>query len=146
MGIVILKFGKPAPLPADERVLLEQRRFRAFSSATWPSYRLGFNLPPLWRITLVVTDLRCLVLVNLFHCMSQEISMWYPGRNSENDPETITGVCCTSGLFGRCLKIRSNNPTRRRRWLWSPDLTLRFYFKQADEVEALIQNAMSNAS
>ena len=55
MGIVLLKLGKPSPLLADERVLWEQRRFLAVSSTTWPSYRIGFNLPPLWRVSLVVT-------------------------------------------------------------------------------------------
>lgn len=138
MGIILLKLGKPSPLLPEERVLYERRRFRAVSSTTFPSYRIGFNLPPLWRIRLVVTDRRCLVLTDFFHCMTQEIGMWYPGRNPADDPETITGVRCTTGLFGRCLEIRTRNPMRRRRWLWSPDLTLRFFFKNPERAECVI--------
>ena len=146
MGIVLLKLGKPSPLLADERVLWEQRRFRAVSSTTWPSYRIGFNLPPLWRVSLVVTNRRCLALTDFFHCLTQEIGMWYPGQGPEGDLETITGVCCASGLFGRCLEIRSNNPARRQRWIWSPDLTLRFFFKGAGQVESVVQDAMRRSS
>jgi hypothetical protein len=146
MGIVLLKIGKPSPLSPDESVLLEQRRFRIVSSYTPPSYRIGFNLPPLWRISLVVTNKRCLALTDLFHCMTQEISMWYPGQNPEGDPETITGVRCASALFGRYLEVRTNNPDRRRGWLWSPDLTLRFFFRGVEEFESTILDAMRRAA
>lgn len=140
MGITILKLGKPPPLLPDERVLHEQRRFRAVTSTTVPSYRIGFNLPPLWRISLLVTNRRCLVLTDLFHCMTQEIGMWYPGQSPDDDPETITNVSCRTGLFGRCLELRTRNPNRRQRWLWSPDLTLRFFLKQPERIEAMIND------
>ena len=142
MGIRLLKLGKPSPLLPDEHVVHEQRSFRAVSSTTLPSYRIGFDLPPLWRIKLLVTNRRCLVLTDLFHCVTQEIGMWYPGRNPDGDPEAVTGVCCTNGLFGRCLEIRSHNPTRRQRWLWSPDLTLRFFLKEPEPIEAAIREQM----
>ncbi len=138
MGIILLKLGKPLPLRADETVVLEQRRFRAVSSKTPPSYRIGFNLPPLWRTSLLVTNRRCLVLTDLFHCMTQEIGMWYPGQNPPDDPETITAVSCQNGLFGRCLEIRTHNPKRRQRWMWSPDLTFRFFLKEPERIEAAI--------
>jgi hypothetical protein len=48
----------------------------------------------------------------------------------------------TNGLFGRSLEVRSRDPRRRQRWLWSPDLTLRFFFKNPEEVEAIIREAM----
>ena len=143
MGITILKLGKPSPLLPDERVLHEQRRFRAVTSTTVPRYRIGFNLPPLWRISLLVTNRRCLVLTDLFHCMTQEIGMWYPGQNPDDDPETITNVSCRTGLFGRCLELRTRNPHRRQRWLWSPNLTLRFFLKQPERIEAMIHEQMA---
>ena len=142
MGIILLKMGKPSPLLPGERVLYERSRFRAVSSASPPSYRIGFNLPPLWRISLLVTNLRCRVVTNLFHCMTQEIGMWRPGKNPADDPETITSVRSETGLFGRCLEIRSRNPRRRRRWLWSPNLTLRFFFRNPEEIEKLINETM----
>lgn len=142
MGIRVLKLGKPSPLLPGEVTLYERSRFRAVSSTTLPSYRIAFNLPPLWRISLVVTNLRCLVLFDLFHCMTQEIGMWYPGRNPADDPETITSVRCENGVVGRYLEIRSRNPKRRQRWLWSPDLTLRFFFREPEEVERAIQQAL----
>jgi hypothetical protein len=142
MGITILKLGKPSPLLGDETVLVEQCRFRGVSSTTIPSYRIGFNLPPLWGISLLVTNRRCLVLTDLFHCMTQEIGMWYPGQNPNDDPEAITKVSCQRGLFGRCLEIRTHNPKRRQRWLWSPGLTLRFFLKEPERIEAIILAAM----
>jgi hypothetical protein len=72
MGIR-MKWGKPSPLPPEEPVIFEQHCFRAVSSFTAPSYRIGFNLPPLWRIRLLVTLRRCLVLTDFFHCMTQKI-------------------------------------------------------------------------
>ena len=141
MGITLLKMGRPSPLPPAECVLYEWSRFRAVSSTTLPSYRIGFNLPPLWRISLLVTNRRVLVLTDLFHCMTQEIGMWYPGQNPADDPETITSVRCETGIFGRCLEIRTRNPKRRQRWLWSPSLTLRFFFRNPEEVEQLIIGA-----
>ncbi|HUV63585.1 MAG TPA: hypothetical protein VMW24_06770 [Sedimentisphaerales bacterium] len=145
MGVTILKLGKPSPLLPEERVVHEQRRSRAVSVTTLPSYRIGFNLPPLWRIRLLVTNRRCLALSDLFHCMTQEIAMWYPGHNPDDDPETITKVSCQTGLFGRCLELRTHNPKRRQRWLWSPDLTLRFFVKEPELIEAAILTQMKES-
>jgi len=143
VGITVLKRGKPAPLLPGERVVLEQRHFRAISSTTLPSYRIGFNLLPLWHISLLVTNRRCLVLTDFFHCMTQEIGMWFPGHNPDDDSETITKVSCQTGLFGRCLELRTHNPKRRQRWLWSPNLTLRFFLKKPEMIEAVILEHMS---
>lgn len=143
MSIVILKFGKPSPLLTGETVLWEQRHFRAMSGTTLPSYRIGFNLPPLWRISLVVTNRRCRVLTDLFHCMSQDASFWFPGQNPPEDPETVTKVSCQTGLFGRCLEIRTHNEKRRQRWLWSPDLTVRFFLDNPERIETTILGAMA---
>ncbi|HIJ73932.1 MAG TPA: hypothetical protein HPP83_07510 [Candidatus Hydrogenedentes bacterium] len=145
MGVTLLKLGKPSPLLPEELVVHEQRRFRAVSSTTLPSYRIGFNLPPLWRISLLVTNRRCLVLTDLFHCMTQEIAMWYPGQNPDDDPETVTKVSCQKGLFGNCLELCSHNPKRRQRWLWSPDLTLRFFLKEPEQIEAAILRQMKRS-
>jgi hypothetical protein len=145
VGITLLRLGKPSPLLPEERVPYERCRFRAVSSTTLPSYRIGFNLPPLWRIVLRVTSRRCLVITDVFHCMTQEIGMWYPGQNPVDDPETITSVRCPTGLFGPCLEIRTRNPKRRQRWLWSPCLTLRFFFRNPEDLAKLIEGAMVRA-
>jgi hypothetical protein len=63
--------------------------------------------------------------------------MWFPGMNPADDPETITKVSCHAGLFGRCLEIRTHNPTREQRWVWSPDLTLRLFLKDPERIEAI---------
>ncbi|MBN1518393.1 hypothetical protein JXA32_17660 [Candidatus Sumerlaeota bacterium] len=144
MGFILMQFGRAKGLLPEEMLAREQRRFRAVSSKSAPSYRIGCNLPPLWRLSLLVTDRRCLALADFFfHCMSQEVVMWYPGCNPEGDPETITGVSCESGLFGRCLELRSHNPLRQKqRWLWSPELTFRFFMKNPERIEAIIRQEM----
>ena len=142
MGVTILKVGWPGPLQPGEKLVLEQRCFRAVTSKTCPSYRIGFNLRPLWGITLKVTDRRVLVLTDLFRCMSQEIGMWYPGRNPSDDPEMLTGVSSTTGLFGPCVEIRSCNPKRRMRLIWSPNLTLRFFLDEPAPIVAAIAEQM----
>jgi hypothetical protein len=48
-------------------------------------------------------------------------------------------VCCTRGLFGRCLEIRSHNPTRTARWMWSPNLVLRLFMQEPEPLEAAIR-------
>jgi hypothetical protein len=115
------------------------------SSWTSPSYRVGFNLPPLWQVRLLVTNRRCLVVTDFFHCLTQEIGMWFPGETPGDDPETITGICCRTGWLGRYLEIRTHNPTRRLRWMWSPDLTLRFYMKDPERIESAIRLEMKNS-
>ena len=57
MGIRF-NFGPAVALPADEQVLYRQRRFRVVSAKSPPSYRLGFQLPPFWLMTLYVTNRR----------------------------------------------------------------------------------------
>ena len=74
--------------------------------------------------------------------MTQEIGIWFPGRNPDDDPETLVKVSCQTGLFGRCLEIRTDNPKRRQRWLWSPNLTLRFFLKDPEPIEATIDAAV----
>lgn len=143
MGVILCKLGRSTPLLPGETVLLEQRRFWAISSKTLPSYRVGFNLRPFWGVRLLVTDRRCLVLTDFLYCMSQEIGLWYPGRNPEGDPETITRVSCRQGCFGKCLEICSNNPKRTQRWLWSPELTLRFFLKEPEPIEVALLAAMN---
>lgn len=143
MGITLLKIGKPAPLSREETVLAEEIRFRAVSSTTLPSYRIGFNFPPFWRTRLLVTNRRCLVYTDFIHCLTQEIGMWFPGQNPADDPEVITGVSCQRGIFGKCLEIRTRNPRRTQRWLWSPDLTLRFFMDQPERLEMIIMAQMN---
>lgn len=143
MGIIMLNIGKPAPLLPGEVLVRAQRSFRAVTSKTFPSYRIGFNLGPLSRISLIVTNRRCRILGDFFGVMHQDIALWYPGKNPPGDPELITGVCTTRGLFGPCLELRSNDPRRRSGWLWSPDLTLRFFMARPAALEAAILSQMA---
>jgi hypothetical protein len=139
---VRFKLGGMSPLLPDEVVLHSQKRFRAISSTCVPSYRIGFQMPPLILMTLHVTNRRLLLVCKLFPFITQEIDLWFEGKKPEDRTELITNISVTSGLFGRCLEVRSRDPRRRQRWLWSPDLTLRFFFKNPDEVEAIIRKAM----
>jgi len=145
MGITILKIGKPSPLLPGERVVQQVQSFRLITSKSLPSYRIGWSIPFLWRVSLRVTNRGCRATSRILGFMTQEIRMWYPGRNPEGDPETITGVRSGTGLFGPYLEIRSHSPKRRAWWLWSPDLTLRFYLKNPDVIEAAIFEQMQGS-
>jgi len=137
------KLGKMSPLQPDETVLHTQDRFRAVSGTCLPSYHIEFQLPPLWKITLWVTNRRCLVVTDLFHTFTEEIDMWYPGMNPEGATDLISSVSVRRGLFGKCLEIRSRDPRRSRRWLCSPNMTLRFFFQNPEDVESVIRGAMN---
>lgn len=143
MGVRFKLLGM-SPLLPDEVVLHSQKRFRAISSTCLPSYRIGFHMPPLILMTLYVTNRRLLLVSSLFLFSTQEIDLWFEGKKPEDRTELITSVSVTNGLFGRCLEVRSRDPRRRQRWLWSPDLTLRFFFKNPEEVETIIRKAMIN--
>ena len=144
MGVTC-KLGGPTPWQPNETVLHEQRHFRAVSSTCLPSYRIAFQMPPLLRLTLYVTNRRVQVVSRMFGCLTQEIDLWYPPHLPADRTETVTGVAVTRGLFGPCLELRSRDPRRRQRWLWSPDLTLRFFFANPERVERIIREAMRSS-
>jgi hypothetical protein len=145
MAIKLLKWGAPSPPPDAEPVVAELRQFRALTSTSWPSYKITCNLPPLWSVWLLVTPRRCLILADFGHFMAQEITAWYPGQNPPGDLETLVSVACCHGLFGRCLELRTHNPGRRARWLWSPALTLRFFIADPESLCATITAQMAAA-
>jgi hypothetical protein len=136
------RLSGPSPLLPGETSLHTQKWLRLVSSKTSPGYRIAHNLWPLWTIRLVVTDRRCRCLATLLLFFTQEIDMWYPGRNPEGDTETVTGVSVGKGFWGRYLEIASRDPNRKKTWYRSPELRLRFYFKDPERVEALICEAM----
>ena len=140
---VRFKLGGISPWLPDEVVLHSQKRFKAVSSTCMPSYRIGFQMPPIMLMTLYVTNRRLLLASNLLLFSTQEIDLWYEGKKPEEKTELITGVSVANGLFGQCLEVRSRDPRRRQRWLWSPDLTLRFFFRNPEEVETIIRKAMT---
>lgn len=142
MGTTIQRTDKRSPILPDEHLVHEEQGFRVFSYRSRPSFGYGLNLPLLSRTSLLVTDIRCLLVYPLLLGRSRLLSMWYPGRNPEGDPETIIGICSTKGLFGSCLEIRSHNPERQKGWYWSPDQTLRFFLKRPQLVEAAILEQM----
>jgi hypothetical protein len=139
---VRFKFGGMAPLLSGEVILHSQSRFRAISSSTFPSYRIGIQLPPLVWMTLHVTNRRLLLVARIFPCITQEVDLWYPGMLPEGKTEQITKVCVSSGLFGQCVEVQSLDPSRRCRLIWSPELTLKFFCGNAMELHRVISNAM----
>lgn len=141
MGITYY-WGRPSVLLPDETCLHTQRWLWLISSKTGISYRVAFNTWPLWTFRFEITNYRLRVMSNIFLLTTQEISIWYPGRNPENDPEVMTGVSIQHGLLGRCLEVKSHNPTHTA-WYWAPDLTLRFYFRDPEYVERIIVEAMN---
>ena len=145
MGVKF-KFGGMSPLLPDEEVLYCHKRFRAVTSTCLPSYHIGFQIPAVTRMALYVTNRRLLLACRLLLFATEEIDLWFEGKKPADRTELITGVTTTRGVFGRCLEVRSRDPRRRQRWLWSPNLTLRFFFKNPEPVEAIIQLAMAQSA
>ncbi len=141
MGITYC-LGKPSPLLPGENLLHTQRWLRLVSSKSFPSYRIAFNTWPFWTFAFEVTNRRFRVVSNIFLITTQDISIWYLGRNPEGDTEAMTGVSIQKSLIGRCIEVKSYNPERSKQWYWSPALTLRFYFKNPEHVERIILDAM----
>jgi len=141
MGIRF-KWGRMLDLLPDEQILYSDRSFRAITGTSLPSYRISFQAPPLWLITLHITNRRCLVAADLFHLFTQEISFWYPESAPEHETELITRISFEQGLFGTCLEIRSRDPQRPWYWLCSSNLTLRFFSRDADHLRTIILEAM----
>ncbi len=145
MGYIMLKGGRPNPLAPGEKVLCE-RWLPACTSTSLPSYRIAFYIPMICDMYLRVTDRRFMFYAKVFYFLTQELWAWYPGQNPPDDPEVIKSVSIQKGLFGRCLDIRSHNPTRERGWYWSPKLTLRFFLPRPEEVEKIIVQAMNRGA
>lgn len=135
MGLPFMWFGRPKPLLPNEELVHERRRFRAVWCAALPS--CGIYVPGVMQLVLRITDHRCMFVITS-HFMTQEIVQWYPKRNPDHDPEIITSVSSGKGFLGPCLEIHSHNPTRRARWLWSPDLTLRFFIQDPEHLRQMI--------
>ena len=139
-------YGQGAALPPGEQALHGQRRFRAVSSQSPPSYQVGIQMPPLCLMTLHVTNRR-LILANCFMLgLTWELHLWYEGLNPEDDPEVVTGVSVGRGFLGEYLEIRSHDPRHKETWYRSEDLTLRFYFKNPGKVAAIIEQAMGTST
>ena len=144
MGIRF-KWGRMSPLLPDEQILFSDRSFPAITGTSLPSYRISFQAPPLWLITLHITNRRCLVVADLFHLFTQEVSLWYPDCAPEGETELVTSVSVKRGLFGACLEIRSRDPKRPWYWLCSSNLTLRFFCRNADQLETIILESIRNS-
>ena len=137
------KLGKMSPLLPDEVILHTQRWFRAITSTSLPSYRISSDVPPVVFLTLLVTNRRVRLLATLFVFFTQEIDLWYKGKEPDNRAELITGVSVENGLFGRCVQITSFDPKRTGLLYWSPYLTLRVFIKNPEELESIICEAMT---
>ena len=139
MGIRF-KCGAMTPLPPDENVLYIQSKFRAVTGTSLPSYKIYFNLPPAWALSLYITNRRCLIVTRLFGVFTQEMDLWYPACKPAADSEYIISIACVKGLFGKCLEIRSFDPLRPKTWLCSKKMTLRFFLNNAEHLESIIRS------
>ncbi len=137
---VRFRFGSQGELMPNETVLHELRSFRALSSKSGLSYRIGFQIPLMLFMTLYITNRRLLLVFRTLHFIVQEMDLWYPEFRPGEQAETITAASVQRGLFGACLEIRSHDPTRTQ-WYWSQNLTLRFFISNPANLLAIIHSA-----
>ena len=135
------KIGELLPLLPDETVLHSQQLFRAMTIACFPS--VGFAAPFfLSSISLRITDRRCLVRFNVLRLNNQEIDLWFPGCVPNGQTEIIKDVSVGRNLLGTYLRIRSHDPRRESRWYLSPNLTLKLYCANPEELEGIVTESM----
>lgn len=137
------KIAGISPLLPDEELLYSQERFRAVS-LTCSSFSRGLWVPPLCcGIRLCVTNRRILLSCCILPLYRQEVDLWFSGQQPEGKTESLTAVSLENGYFGRCLEIRSRDPSRHQSWFSSPDLTVRLFCKEPENIERVIREVMS---
>ncbi len=137
------KVGDILPLLPGERVLHAQQGLRAMTIASFPSCGFAHRFW-LCSISLRVTNRRCLVaFTGPFRLNHQEIDPWFPGFAPSGQTDLIDTVSVQHGLLGRCLQVKSTDPRRSERWCLSPDLSLRLYGDNVDELLEIITASMN---
>jgi len=132
---IVFTFGSMSGFYPGEEILHTVHSIGFMSTKALPSYRLFFPLPPLWRVSLYITDKRAFLVAYLFGVVIQEFITWYPGRAPAGDHERVHSTRVGKlKLFGRYLELVSYNS--RRPWYWrcicSPSVRMRFYLKNPE--------------
>jgi len=134
------KFNVLPELLAGETVLYFKKWVWGISCKSLPTYRLFFSFPPLWEAGLYITDRRIILMAHCFRLLTQEFSLWFPGKTPSGDAEWFKAVCTgLSGLAGDYLELISENPNPQ--WYRSRELRLRFFMRHPHEIEQIINEA-----
>ena len=136
MGIKF-KFGLLPNLEREEKVLYFKPWILAASFKSLPAYRIFFSLPPLWELGLYVTNRRILLVAYLFRLISEEISLWFPGKADTEDEDVIKKVSIDdSNVLGKSLQIILEYP--KKHWYHSRELHLRLFMRDSSALYELI--------
>ena len=132
-------------LLAEEKTLHFKRWIWGASFKSYPSYRVFSSLPPLWEAGFYITDRRILLVAHLFRLLTQEVSLWFPGKAEGTDPEVVRDVCVGTGrLLGSYLEITSEDPTKH--WYRSRELRSRIFMREPEDLRRLISDQLERSS
>jgi len=139
------RFGFLPDLRPGEKVLYVKPWVWSASFKSLPSYRVFFSLPPLWEAGLYVTDRRVLLVACVFRLLSQEFSIWFPGKAEPGDQELLKKVGRGSfHLLGEYLEIISEGPGKR--WYRSRQLRSRLFMRHPEVIHDLISKELATGS
>jgi tRNA A-37 threonylcarbamoyl transferase component Bud32 len=129
---------------AGERVLHFKKRLWALWCVALPACRFFFSLPPLWEAGLYITDKRVLLVVNLLRLLTQEFSIWFPGRKPPQDREVFQSVSTgKSPWLGEYLTLES--AAAEKHWYRSQRLRVRLYLRQPESLRQIVSEQASAA-
>jgi len=137
------RIGGMSPLLPDEELVYSQDRFRAVTLSC-SSLSRGLWAPWLCcGIRLRVTNRRIFLSCRLLPFYRQEVDLWFSGQQPNGKTESVTDVSIEKGRLGPCLEIRSRDPNRRRSWFSAPDLTVRLFCKEPENMGSVIRKVMT---
>lgn len=131
----------PTLLPGG-KVLVFEKRIRAYSVKSPPSDRVNLLAPPLLEAGLYVTDRRVLLVIHMFRVLAGEQSQWFKVRGEPEAKESIKEINVGKRpLLGPYLEVISENPVKR--WYRSPRLQARFFMKNPESVRRVITETIA---
>jgi hypothetical protein len=133
------KLGHASELLPEETLLHAYTSFRAITLTCAHSYGIYHSL---FSTKLSITDRRLLLTFSCLPFSRQEVDFWFPGRQPAGETGSITGLFLKEGFFGRCLEIESKDPSRRHSFFSSPNLIMRIFCKETEQIEKDIRAAM----
>ena len=138
------RIGGMSPLLPDEELVYSQERFRAVTLSC-SSLSRGLWAPWLCccGIRLRVTNRRIFLSCCLLPFFRQEVDLWFSGQQPNGKTEFVTDVSIEKGRLGPCLEVRSRDPNRRQSWFSAPDLTVRLFCKEPENMERVIREVMT---
>ncbi len=136
------KFGARSSLRPNEVLFHERHTLRVVTLKC--AVNRSYFERPLTPTHLFITDCRLFISATCIPFWRQEIVLWFSGRQPEGETELITKVTQEKSRFlGRCVEVRSLNPTRPRSFFAAPELIMRFYCNDPEALETEIRGAMS---